>query len=95
MVWFTTDEAEDDLQFIAEHGVVQFGPRVSRSYALRLLGMFDTLASNPQIGSERHAANRLIRLMPCGAHNIIYVVENEDVIILRVLHGLQDWFDLI
>jgi plasmid stabilization system protein ParE len=33
--------------------------------------------------------------MPCGAHNILYVVDNEDVIVLRVLHGLQNWFDLL
>lgn len=33
--------------------------------------------------------------MPCGSHNVLYVVDNEDVIILRVLHGLQDWFDLL
>lgn len=95
MAWLTTEEAEDDPQSIAEHGVVHFGPRVSRAYALRLLEMFETLAVNPQIGSERHAAIRLIRLMPCGAHNIIYVVANGDVIILRVLHGLQDCFDLL
>ncbi len=31
--------------------------------------------------------------MPCGAHNILYVVENEDVVVLRVLHGLQDWLE--
>lgn len=60
--------------------------------------MFETLAAHPNLASERQASQSLVRLMPCGSHNILYVVENEDVIVLRVLrvlHGLQNWFDLL
>ena len=55
MMWRTTSEAEYDLQFIAEQGVVQFGPRVSRAYIGRLIEMFGTIAEHPQVGSERLA----------------------------------------
>ena len=95
MVWRTTGEAEYDLQFIAEQGVIQFGPRVSLAYIARLIEMFGTIAEHPQMGSERLAQSGSVRLMPCGSHNILYIVENEDVIVLRVLHGLQNWFDLL
>jgi toxin ParE1/3/4 len=44
---------------------------------------------------ERRATVTSVRLMPSGAHNILYTIENEDVIVLRVLHHLQDWFDLL
>ena len=94
-MWRTTSEAEYDLQFIAEQGVVQFGPRVSRAYIGRLIEMFGTIAEHPPVGSERLAQSGSVRLMPYGSHNILYIVENEDVIILRVLHGLQNWFDLL
>lgn len=55
--------------------------------------MFDTLAIHPTLAPERQAMYGMVRLMPIGAHNILYVVEAEDVIILRVLHGLQNWFE--
>ena len=95
MAWRTTDEAEYDLQFIAEQGVVQFGQVASRAYIARLIEMFGALAQHPHMGAERFSTNRSVRLMPCGSHNILYVVENEDVIVLRVLHGLQNWFELL
>lgn len=95
MAWRTTDEAEYDLQFIAEQGVSQFGPHVARAYAARLIEMFGMISDNPQMGTKRQASDRSVRLMPCGSHNILYVVENEDVVVLRVLHGLQNWFDLL
>jgi toxin ParE1/3/4 len=95
MAWRTTDEAEYDLQIIAEQGVILFGQGVSRAYAARLIEMFGTISNHPNMGSERRAANTTVRLMPCGSHNILYIVDNEDVVILRVLHGLQDWFDLL
>jgi toxin ParE1/3/4 len=49
----------------------------------------------PYLAPERQASQQMVRLMPCGSHHILYIVENEDVVILRVLHGLQNWFELL
>lgn len=95
MVWRTTDEADDDLQFIVERGIVQFGRHASDAYLARIIDLFETLAAHPYIGSQRAAARGPVRILPSGSHNILYVIDNEDVIILRVLHGLQDWIDLL
>ncbi|WEK04892.1 MAG: type II toxin-antitoxin system RelE/ParE family toxin [Candidatus Devosia phytovorans] len=95
MVWRVVDDAAVDLQHIAEDGILNFGESHARRYTVKLVDMFDTLAALPYMASPKQAAQREVRLMPCGAHNIVYVIENEDVIILRVLHGLQDWFDLL
>ena len=95
MAWRTAEAAADDMQAIAEDGIMKFGVRHARNYTIRLIDMFDTLALHPGMAAERQASLRVIRIMPCGSHNILYIVENEDVIILRVLHGLQDWFDLL
>lgn len=57
--------------------------------------MLDTLAAMPYLAAERQASQSVVRLRPCGAHNILYLVENEDVVVLRVLHGLQNWFELL
>lgn len=74
---------------------MNFGVRHAQNYVLEFLDVFDTLAANPLMAPERQAASQKVRLMPHRSHNILYVVENEDVVILRVLHGLQDWFELL
>lgn len=93
MAWRTSEEANFDLERIGETGALAFGTQHARDYVLRILDMFDTLAIHPTLAPERQAMFGMVRLMPIGAHNILYVVEAEDVIILRVLHGLQNWFE--
>lgn len=93
MAWILTADSIADIDHIAAEGAKQFGFAQSELYELQLVDMFDMLAANPYMAVERHSAAGSIRLMPIGAHNILYVVEAEDVIILRVLHGLQNWFE--
>ncbi|MET3924091.1 type II toxin-antitoxin system RelE/ParE family toxin [Devosia sp. 2618] len=95
MAWLLTSTAIADLDGVARDGALRFGFVQSEAYERELVGMFDTLAAMPYLAVERQASQSVVRLMPSGAHNILYVVENEDVVILRVLHGLQNWFDLL
>ena len=95
MTWILTSNAIADLDRISAEGAVQFGFVQSEFYEHKLVEMLDTLAARPYLAPERRAAHGRVRLMPCGVHNILYMVENEDVVILRVLHGLQNWFDLL
>lgn len=95
MAWRTVEAAAFDMQRIAEDGIINFGVRHAQDYIIQLLDMFDGLAETPYMAAERQASQQVVRLMPCGAHNILYVIENEDVVVLRVLHGLQNWFDLL
>ena len=94
-MWRIVEIAAVDMQHIAEDGLIDFGEHHARKYTVKLLDMFDTLAAMPYLAQERQASFRVVRLIPCGAHNVVYVIEDEDVVILRVLHGLQDWFDLL
>lgn len=95
MAWILTLAAVNDFDRIAADGALRFGFVQSERYELELVEMLDKLAAMPQLAPERQALNTLIRLMPCGSHNIAYFIKNEDVIVLRVLHGLQNWFDLL
>ena len=95
MAWILTIAAVADLDRVAAEGAIRFGFLQSEAYEQELVAMLDTLAAHPHMASERQASQSLVRLMPCGSYNILYVVENEDVIVLRVLHGLQNWFDLL
>ncbi|MCP8884530.1 type II toxin-antitoxin system RelE/ParE family toxin [Devosia sp. XJ19-1] len=95
MAWRTAELADSDLEWIAVTGIEQFGVRQSRNYIAKIVEMFDTLSANPLLGMERTSANGPVRLMPSGRHHILYVVEDEDVVILRIVHALQNWPDLI
>jgi toxin ParE1/3/4 len=95
MAWILTLSAIADLDRVAAEGALRFGFLQSETYEQELVAMFDTLADHPYVAAERQASQSLVRLMPCGVHNIVYIVEDEDVIVLRVLHGLQNWFDLL
>lgn len=95
MGWKTSEPAGRDLEWIAEMGIAQFGGRQARLYLARIIAMFDTLAQNPMLGIERHSAHGPVRLMPSGRHHILYVIENDDIVILRIVHALQNWPDLL
>jgi toxin ParE1/3/4 len=95
LAWILTSAAINDLDRVAAEGALHFGLAQSEVYEQELATMLDTLAEMPYLGPERQASRQAVRLMPCGSHNILYIVENENVVVLRVLHGLQNWFDLL
>jgi toxin ParE1/3/4 len=95
VAWILTLTAVSDLDRVATEGSLRFGFKQSERYEREMVSMLDNLAVMPEIGSERQAASSVVRLIPCGSHNICYVVKDGDVLILRVLHGLQNWFDLL
>ena len=95
MAWILTAAAIADLDRVAAEGALRFGFAQSEFYEQEIVAMLDALADHPRMASERQASQSVVRLMPSGSHNILYIVENEDVVVLRVLHRLQNWFDLL
>jgi toxin ParE1/3/4 len=49
------------------------------------------MADNPHMARERAGFSPAVRLHPHQAHLIVYVAQGEDILIVRVLHGRQDW----
>jgi toxin ParE1/3/4 len=89
--WRTTDRADEDLAAIAEYGVDRFGLNAALSYIAELEDVFDLLAMHPHMAHEQTGLTVPLRVHPYRSHYICYVVENEDVEILRVLGARQDW----
>jgi toxin ParE1/3/4 len=59
---------------------------------MRLRRTFDLLAENPRLARERTELSPPVRVHPCGAHVVIYTVEDDGtVLIVRVRHGREDW----
>ena len=73
MAWIAVEAAANDMEHIAEEGMLNFGDRHALNYTQRLMEMFDRLAAMPYIAAERPAANGMVRLMPCGSHNSVAV----------------------
>jgi toxin ParE1/3/4 len=91
MAFRTTRAADEDIFNLYEHGVLEYGQPSAESYVAALRAIFELLAANPFMARERSEARPPVRLYPYRAHHILYRIDNEDVLILRVLHGRQDW----
>ncbi|WP_279599772.1 type II toxin-antitoxin system RelE/ParE family toxin [Methylobacterium sp. E-065] len=56
--------------------------------------MFDAfrlLAANPRMTRERQVFDPPVRLHPYGAHMIVYLENGAGILVIRTLHGRQDW----
>ncbi|MBE7733231.1 type II toxin-antitoxin system RelE/ParE family toxin [Devosia faecipullorum] len=95
MAWILTPKAVDDLDHLAAEGVRLFGLVQSARYQSSIVDVFDTIAAHPLLVAPHLVDGMELRLMPCGRHHILYVIENEDVVILRIVHALQNWPDLL
>lgn len=91
MTYRTTVEADRDIIEIYVLGAQQFGVAQSERYIDELFDTFELLAENPQMARERRELNPPMRLHPYHAHLIAYLVRDGDILIVRVLHGRQDW----
>ncbi len=77
---------------IAEFGMRSFGETQARRYHRDLFRTFALIAEFPQIARERTELSPPVRIHPHKAHLIVYIVhDKDDVLILRIRHGHEDW----
>ena len=94
MAWRTTASADEDIVDIEAYGTLTFGRRRAEGYVDDLFVMLDLLALNPRLGHERDEVPSRPRLHPFRTHHILYRVDGDDVLILRV-GSHQDWLNLL
>ncbi|MBL8556531.1 MAG: type II toxin-antitoxin system RelE/ParE family toxin [Phenylobacterium sp.] len=68
-----------------------FGEAQADRYLADLYDAFDLLAANPRIARDRTEFRRPVRVHPFKAHVIVYRADGDDVLILRLRHGREDW----
>ena len=86
-----TRAAEDDLVAIGEAGIRLFGHRQARRYHDELFARFALLAANPRMARERQEISPPVRIHPFKTHLVVYLVEDADILILRIRHAHEDW----
>lgn len=84
-------KAEEDILGIFVTGVREFGITQAEHYHAGLETAFAFLADYPRAARERTEIDPPVRAHPRGAHMIIYELDGEDVVILRVRHSREDW----
>lgn len=91
MTFRTSLQADEDIANAYAAGAVLFGVAQANRYQEGLFAAFLLLAENPRLARERRELAPPMRLHPYQSHIIVYVENGAGILIVRVLHGRQDW----
>ena len=91
MAYRLTNAAADDVAAIFVRGAAEFGLAQAEKYHSGLEKIFEFLAANPRAARERDEFSPPVRLRPFGVHLVVYRIVGEDILVVRVLHGRQNW----
>ncbi len=91
MAYKLSKKAEEDIIDIYREGALLFGEQQAEKYFLEMEHIFEFLAANPRLARERAEITPPVRIHPYASHMIIYIIESENIFILRIRHGREDW----
>jgi len=83
-------EAENDLVEIYRYGFINYGENKSDQYIGALKEKCQFLAEMPNLDPDRVEFNPAVKIHHHRKHLIIYIIENDDILIVRVLHDRMD-----
>ena len=86
-----TRQANSDLVDIYMIGAAKYGRVQAEHYYAGLTTLFALLEERPLMARLREEFIRPVRLYPYRAHVVAYVEHEDGILIVRVLHGRQDW----
>lgn len=88
---FTVSQAANaDIRSIARYTQDTWGGDQRRRYLNGLNEKFDMLAAMPEMAAERRDFRPPVRIHHYEKHLIIYVISDDGVLIVRVLHQNMD-----
>lgn len=91
MSYRLTVRAEYEFDQIYLRGVRDFGTDTAERYAEGLLRIFRLLSDFPAVARERDEVSPPVRVHPFRSHLVIYRIDDEGVLIIRLAHGHEDW----
>lgn len=93
MTYIVSARAAADILHIAKEGLQRFGANQARAYVDGLNRSFKLIAAFPRSNRLRPELSPVQYVCRYGAHLVFYTIEGEDVRILRVRHGREDWLE--
>ncbi len=85
-----TPKTVADLDGIYEYTISNFGLAQARDYLGGLNQHFETLVERPTLGRKADLLAPRLRRSEYRSHVVFYMLDNEDVRIVRVLHKNMD-----
>jgi toxin ParE1/3/4 len=82
--------ARKDLASIGAYGAEHFGHDIADAYARGFIETFDLLSRHPEVGSARFELGAGIRCQLHRRHRIFYCIEDERVLVVRIVHHAMD-----
>ncbi len=86
-----TERAKQDLIRMYREGVHMFGWNQAESYYAAVESRFEFLAHNPRAARERTEITPSVRAHPFKSHVILYVLEDDDMVVIGIRNGREDW----
>lgn len=86
-----TPKAEEELEDIRRHGAQTWSPAQADRPLGQLVATLDLLAAMSGMARERAGFTPPVRIHPLGAHLVVYRVEADHLLVIRVLGARQDW----
>nr|WP_295669871.1 type II toxin-antitoxin system RelE/ParE family toxin [Sphingomonas sp.] len=83
-------KADADLDDILDYGIATHGRTVAEAYLRTIDSAFDMLGEYPELGMMRPDLRSGLRSLPAGEHRVFYVVLDDRISIVRVLHKAMD-----
>ncbi|PPC92029.1 MAG: plasmid stabilization protein ParE [Methylobacter sp.] len=79
-------QALNDLEAIWLYGVKRWGLAQAEKYLTALTHSFQSIAENPLLCRERDEFTPPVRIHHQGRHVVLYLIEDNHIAIIRVLH---------
>lgn len=86
-----TPKAEDDLEAIWRYGAETWSPDQADIYIDTLTTTIEIIVAMPTIARERLDFDPPVRIHPAAEHLIIYCIAADEILIVRILGGRQNW----
>ncbi len=83
-------EADNDLVDLYLHGFINFGEAQAEQYYFELEDCIKLLSETPLMCRERTEFSPAVRIHHHGSHLIIYLIQMDHLLIVRVLHDSMD-----
>jgi len=85
-----TQKADADILDSYNYGFVNFGREQADHYEQGLRQVIDIIADNPRLAAERLEYDPPVRVHHHAKHQIIYLIEDTHILIVRVLRDEVD-----
>ena len=93
--YLLTPQAEKDLEDIWFYSYKTWSEHQADRYVEILEDTFVNLSFMPEQARELLEFNPPVRIFPCAKHIIVYRIDAQAIVILRVLGAKQDWITIL